>query len=54
MSRLRPLKREEILELEDLFSDPDRKGIWPPKGGGDELVRQNNKILVAAPFSPLL
>ena len=25
MSRLRPLKREEMLEFEDLFSDADRK-----------------------------
>jgi hypothetical protein len=24
MSRLRPLKREEMLELEELFSDADR------------------------------
>ena len=54
MSRLRPLKREEMPQFEDLFSDSDRKRIWPPKGVGDELVRQDNKILVAAPFSPLL
>lgn len=29
------------------------KGIWPPKGGGDELITQENKIMLAAPFSPL-
>ena len=29
------------------------KGIWPPKGGGDELVAQENKIVFAADFSPL-
>jgi hypothetical protein len=27
-------------------------GIWPPKGGGDRLVSQENKILLPAPFSP--
>ena len=27
-------------------------GIWPPGGGGDRLVYQENKILLAAPFSP--
>ena len=24
-----------------------------PKGGGDELVRQDNKIVFATPFSPI-
>lgn len=28
-------------------------GIWPPKGGGGNLVAQENKIVVAAPFSPI-
>ena len=28
-------------------------GIWPPKGGGDELVTQDNKILLPASFSPM-
>jgi len=27
-------------------------GVWPPKGGGDRLVFQENKILLPAPFSP--
>lgn len=27
-------------------------GVWPPKGGGDRLVAQENKILLPAPFSP--
>lgn len=27
-------------------------GIWPPKGGGT-LITQENKIMLAAPFSPL-
>ena len=29
-------------------------GIWPPKGGGDEeVISQENKILIPAPFSPM-
>ena len=28
-------------------------GIWPPKGGGDELFAQENKIVMPAAFSPL-
>ena len=29
------------------------KGIWPPPGGGDRLLTQENKILLPAAFSPL-
>ena len=28
-------------------------GIWPPRGGGGTLVAQENKIVLAAPFSPI-
>ena len=28
-------------------------GVWPPKGSGENLVAQENKIVVAAPFSPI-
>jgi len=28
-------------------------GAWPPPGGADVLVTQENKILLPAPFSPL-
>ncbi len=28
-------------------------GIWPPKGGGGNLVAQENKIVMPAPFSPI-
>ena len=28
-------------------------GVWPPPGGGDNLVSQENKIMLPAPFSPL-
>jgi len=29
------------------------KGVWPPGGGGDRLLTQDNKILLPAAFSPL-
>jgi hypothetical protein len=29
------------------------KGVWPPPGGGDRLLTQDNKILLPAAFSPL-
>ena len=28
-------------------------GVWPPPGGGDTLISQENKIVVPASFSPL-
>lgn len=28
-------------------------GVWPPPGGGDSLLTQENKILLPAAFSPL-
>ena len=28
-------------------------GVWPPPGGGDTLVSQENKIVLPASFSPL-
>ncbi len=27
--------------------------IWPPAGGGDNFISQENKILLPAPFSPM-
>jgi hypothetical protein len=30
-----------------------KKGVWPPPGGGDRLLSQENKILLPAAFSPL-
>lgn len=30
-----------------------KKGVWPPPGGGDRLLTQDNKILLPAAFSPL-
>ncbi|MEK7701707.1 MAG: NIPSNAP family protein [candidate division NC10 bacterium] len=30
-----------------------KKGVWPPPGGPDRLLTQENKILLPAAFSPL-
>src|SRR3989304_3091414 len=30
-----------------------QKGVWPPPGGADRLLTQENKILLPAAFSPL-
>jgi hypothetical protein len=30
-----------------------KKGVWPPPGGADRLLTQENKILLPAAFSPL-
>jgi len=33
--------------------DARKKGVWPPPGGGDRLLSQENKILLPSAFSPL-
>jgi hypothetical protein len=30
-----------------------KAGIWPPPGGGDELLAQENKLMMPSSFSPL-
>jgi hypothetical protein len=30
-----------------------KTGVWPPPGGGDRLLTQENKIVLPAAFSPL-
>jgi hypothetical protein len=30
-----------------------KAGVWPPPGGGDELLAQANKIMMPSSFSPL-
>ena len=34
-------------------AEAQKKGVWPPPGGGDRLITQENKILLPAAFSPL-
>src|SRR5436853_586813 len=36
-----------------LRDEARQKGVWPPPGGGDRLLTQENKILLPAAFSPL-
>ncbi len=45
---------ESLNHRAEIRAEAAAKGIWPPKGGGDELIQQENKILYAAPFSPIL
>ena len=33
--------------------DARKKGVWPPPGGPDRLLTQENKILLPSAFSPL-
>jgi len=44
---------ESLEHRRQVREEAANKGIWPPKGGGDELVAQENKIVFAADFSPL-
>ncbi len=30
-----------------------KAGVWPPPGGGDELLAQENKLMMPSSFSPL-
>jgi hypothetical protein len=34
-------------------ADAVKRGLWPPPGGGDRLITQDNKIMLPAAFSPL-
>ena len=34
-------------------ADAVKKGVWPPPGGGDRLISQQNKIVLPSSFSPL-
>ena len=45
---------ESLNHRAEVRAEAVSKGIWPPKGTPPgTLVRQENKILLAAPFSPL-
>ena len=43
---------ENLEHRREVRAEAAAKGIWPPKGGGDELVFQDNKIVYPAAFSP--
>lgn len=40
-------------ERAEIRAKAKAEGIWPPKGPGGRLATQENKIVVAAPFSPV-
>lgn len=44
---------ENLEHRREVRAEAAEKGIWPPKGTGDVLITQENKICYAAPFSPL-
>ena len=44
---------ESLEHRREVRAEAAAKKIWPPAGGGDELVFQDNKIVFAAPFSPI-
>lgn len=44
---------ESLEHRREVRAEAMAKKIWPPAGGGDELVFQDNQIVFAAPFSPL-
>ena len=37
----------------DVRKEAAEKGIWPPQGGGKDFFKQENKIMLPAPFSPM-
>lgn len=44
---------ESLEHRAEVRAEAAAKGIWPPKGRGETLQTQANKIVLAAPFSPL-
>lgn len=40
-------------ERQRIREDAVKRGVWPPQGGGDLLVQQENLLAIPAPFSPL-
>lgn len=44
---------KSLNERQEVRAKAVADGIWPPPGGADHLVTQENKIMLAAPFSPM-
>lgn len=44
---------ESLNHRSEIRAEAEAKGIWPPKGGRQFSIRQESKILLPAPFSPL-
>jgi hypothetical protein len=44
---------ESLEHRAEVRAEAAAKGIWPPKGRKETLQTQANKIVLAAPFSPI-
>ncbi len=44
---------ESMEQRAAIRAEARQKGIWPPPGGGDSIVTQNNKICLPSSFSPV-
>jgi len=44
---------ESLDQRASVRKEAAERGIWPPKGGGKDFFKQENKILLPAPFSPM-
>jgi hypothetical protein len=44
---------KDAAERQRIRDEAVKRGIWPPQGGGDLLVKQENLLAVPASFSPL-
>jgi len=44
---------KDASERERIRAEAVKRGIWPPPGGGDLLLKQENVLAVPAAFSPL-
>ncbi len=52
-SKLSPIVFAGGVNRMQVREDARKKGVWPPPGGGDRLITQENKILLPSAFSPL-
>jgi len=44
---------ESLEHRREVRAKAQAEKIWPPPGGGNSLITQDNKIVFAAPFSPI-
>ena len=55
LNKARDLARgmESMDQRMQVRDEARKKGVWPPPGGGDRLISQQNKIVLPSAFSPL-
>ena len=44
---------QSLVQRGQMRDQARKTGVWPPPGGGDRLLTQENKIVLPAAFSPL-